>query len=99
MKFVHIADLQLGKAFGRFDAVVRAALTEPPCDAIDTIGARLDPRDLDAPIVYSNGALLDLKIEILTEAAERMQGIVLTRRDGAFRHIPANRLLLTEISP
>jgi DNA repair exonuclease SbcCD nuclease subunit len=39
MKFVHTADWQLGKAFGRFDPDIRAALTEARFDAIDTIGA------------------------------------------------------------
>ena len=47
---------------------------------------------LDDPLVYSDDARLDLMIEILTEAAERMQVILLTCRDRAFRHVPGNRI-------
>jgi len=38
MRFIHTADWQLGKPFGRFDAETRAALTEARFDAIDTLG-------------------------------------------------------------
>ena len=38
MRFVHTADWQLGKPFGRFDADVRSALTEARFDAVDAIG-------------------------------------------------------------
>lgn len=38
MRFIHTADLQLGKPFGRFEADVRAALSEARFEAIDTIG-------------------------------------------------------------
>lgn len=38
MRFIHTADWQLGKPFGRFDADTRAALTEARFDAIDTLG-------------------------------------------------------------
>lgn len=38
MRFIHTADWQLGKAFGRFDPEVRAALREARYDVIDTIG-------------------------------------------------------------
>ncbi|KMS56236.1 metallophosphoesterase [Novosphingobium barchaimii LL02] len=38
MRFIHTADWQLGKPFGRFDADTRAALTEARFDAIDAIG-------------------------------------------------------------
>lgn len=38
MKFLHSADWQLGKPFGRFEADVRAALTEARFDVIDTLG-------------------------------------------------------------
>ncbi|MDF2621926.1 MAG: hypothetical protein K0S00_4585 [Xanthobacteraceae bacterium] len=34
-------------------------------------------------------------IEILCEAAERMQMILLTCRERAFRHVPGHRLSLT----
>lgn len=49
---------------------------------------------LDDPLVYSDDARLDLMVEILTEAAERMQVILLTCRDRAFRHVPGNRVSL-----
>lgn len=38
MRFIHTADWQLGKPFGRFEAETRAALTEARFDAIDTLG-------------------------------------------------------------
>jgi hypothetical protein len=38
MKFVHSADWQLGKPFGRFDSDVRGALTEARFDAVDALG-------------------------------------------------------------
>ena len=38
MRFLHTADWQLGKPFGRFDPEVRAALSEARFDAIDRIG-------------------------------------------------------------
>ncbi len=38
MKFLHSADWQLGKPFGRFELDVRAALSDARFDAIDTIG-------------------------------------------------------------
>jgi uncharacterized protein YhaN len=47
---------------------------------------------LDDPLVYADDARLDLMVEILSEAAERMQVILLTCRDRAFRHVPANRV-------
>ncbi len=49
---------------------------------------------LDDPLVYSDDARLDTMIEILTEAATRMQVILLTCRDRAFRHVAANRIAL-----
>jgi DNA repair exonuclease SbcCD ATPase subunit len=49
---------------------------------------------LDDPFAYSDDARLDLMIEILNEVSERMQVIVLTCRDRAFRHVPATRLTL-----
>ncbi|ARR52344.1 hypothetical protein HY78_02155 [Rhizorhabdus wittichii DC-6] len=49
---------------------------------------------LDDPLVYSDDARLDLMIDILTEAAERMQVILLTCRDRAFRHLGGNRIAL-----
>ena len=38
MKFIHSADWQLGKSFGRFDADVRSALGDARFDAIDSLG-------------------------------------------------------------
>ena len=38
MRFIHTADWQLGKPFGRFESDVRAALTDARFDAIDAIG-------------------------------------------------------------
>lgn len=49
---------------------------------------------LDDPLVYSDDGPLDTMIEILTEAATRMQIILLTCRDRAFRHVPGNRIVL-----
>jgi hypothetical protein len=50
---------------------------------------------LDDPLVYSDDARLDLMVEILCEAAERMQVILLTCRERAFRHLPGHRLPIT----
>lgn len=52
---------------------------------------------LDDPLVYADDARLDLMVEILSEAAERMQVILLTCRDRAFRHVPATRISLTGV--
>lgn len=49
---------------------------------------------LDDPLVYADDARLDLMVEILSEAAERMQVILLTCRDRAFRHVPGNRITM-----
>ena len=38
MRFIHTADWQLGKPFGRFEPDVRAALIEARYDAIDAVG-------------------------------------------------------------
>lgn len=54
---------------------------------------------LDDPLVYADDARLDLMVEILSEAAERMQVILLTCRERAFRHVNANRLTLTPPGP
>lgn len=51
---------------------------------------------LDDPLVYSDDARLDLMLEILSEAAERMQVIILTCRERAFRHVTAKRLHLSQ---
>lgn len=49
---------------------------------------------LDDPLVYSDDGRLDLMTEILEEASQRMQVILLTCRDRAFRHLSANRVQL-----
>ncbi|UNC16587.1 hypothetical protein FE249_20690 (plasmid) [Acidiphilium multivorum] len=49
---------------------------------------------LDDPLAYSDDGRLDTMIEILSEVATRMQVILLTCRDRAFRHVPGNRLLM-----
>jgi hypothetical protein len=53
---------------------------------------------LDDPLVYSDDARLDLMTEILTDAATRMQVILLTCRDRAFRHVPGHRITLMPIA-
>ena len=53
---------------------------------------------LDDPLVYSDDGRLDTMIEILTEASTRMQIILLTCRDRAFRHVPGNRILLRAVA-
>jgi DNA repair exonuclease SbcCD ATPase subunit len=47
---------------------------------------------LDDPLVYSDDARLDTMLEILSEAATRMQVVLLTCRDRAFRHVAGNRI-------
>lgn len=49
---------------------------------------------LDDPLVYSDDARLDKMIEIVSEAASRMQVVLLTCRDRAFRHVAGNRITL-----
>lgn len=48
----------------------------------------------DDPLVYADDTRLDLMTEILTEAAEHMQIILLTCRERAFRHMTGTRLVL-----
>jgi len=50
---------------------------------------------LDDPLVYSDDGRLDLMTEILEEASQRMQVILLTCRDRAFRHLDATRIQLS----
>jgi hypothetical protein len=54
---------------------------------------------LDDPLVYSDDARLDTMTEILVEASERMQVVLLTCRDRAFRHLPGKRIILEAQSP
>jgi uncharacterized protein YhaN len=51
---------------------------------------------LDDPLVYSDDGRLDAMIEIISETATRMQVILLTCRDRAFRHVPGNRVTLQQ---
>ena len=50
---------------------------------------------LDDPLVYSDDARLEVMTDILTRAAERMQVILLTCRERAFRHVGGKRVILT----
>ena len=47
---------------------------------------------LDDPLVYSDDARLEIMTDMLTSAAERMQVILLTCRERAFRHLGGNRI-------
>ncbi len=49
---------------------------------------------LDDPLVYSDDARLETMTDILLEASQRMQVILLTCRSKAFRHVEANRIYL-----
>ena len=49
---------------------------------------------LDDPLVYSDDLRLDLMTDIITEASERMQVILLTCRERAFRHLDAHRIFV-----
>ena len=51
MKFLHTADWQLGKPFGRFDLEVRSSLTEARFDAIDTLGQIASDHAVDHVLV------------------------------------------------
>ena len=50
---------------------------------------------LDDPLVYSDDARLETMTEILQDAAQGMQVILLTCRTKAFRHVDGNRITLT----
>lgn len=49
---------------------------------------------LDDPLVYSDDARLEIMTDILQEASQRMQVILLTCRSKAFRHVAASRINL-----
>lgn len=51
---------------------------------------------LDDPLVYSDDGRFEAMTDILTEAAERMQVILLTCRAKAFRHVAAHRISISE---
>lgn len=50
---------------------------------------------LDDPLVYSDDGRLEAMTDLLLEASERMQVILLTCRDRAFRHLPGKRLVIS----
>lgn len=49
---------------------------------------------LDDPLVYSDDARLETMTDILQDASQRMQVILLTCRSKAFRHVDGNRIVL-----
>lgn len=49
---------------------------------------------LDDPLVYADDIRLDAMIDLITEVSERMQVILLTCRERAFRHVEGNRIRL-----
>lgn len=49
---------------------------------------------LDDPLVYSDDVRLDAMIDLIAEASRRMQVILLTCRERAFRHVEGNRIRL-----
>lgn len=50
---------------------------------------------LDDPLVYSDDARLEIMTDLLQEASQRMQVILLTCRSKAFRHVDGNRITLS----
>ncbi len=50
---------------------------------------------LDDPLVYSDDGRFEAMTDILTEAAQRMQVILLTCRAKAFRHVAAHRITIS----
>lgn len=51
---------------------------------------------LDDPLVYSDDSRFEVMTDILAEAAQRMQVILLTCRAKAFRHVVAHRITIGE---
>ncbi|MFK4874688.1 AAA family ATPase [Novosphingobium sp. ZW T3_23] len=49
---------------------------------------------LDDPLVYSDDVRLDTMIDLIAESSQRMQVILLTCRERAFRHVKGNRIRL-----
>ena len=49
---------------------------------------------LDDPLVYSDDVRLDAMTDLIVEASSRMQVILLTCRERAFRHVEGNRVRL-----
>jgi hypothetical protein len=74
VRVLHSADWQLGKAFGRFEPGVRAALTEARFDAIDAIGQAA--RTHDAGHVLVAGDVFDTEgpeDRTIVQALSRME--------------------------
>jgi len=74
MRFLHTADWQLGKPFGRFDPEVRAALSEARFDAIDRIGESAAAREVSHVIVA--GDIFDTEgpeDRVIVQALSRME--------------------------
>lgn len=74
MRFLHTADWQLGKPFGRFDADVRTALSEARFDVIDRIGEAAATRQIGHVIVA--GDIFDTEgpeDRVIVQAVSRMQ--------------------------
>lgn len=74
MRFLHTADWQLGKPFGRFDPDIRAALSEARFDAIDRIG-ELAAAEQIAHVVVA-GDIFDTEgpeDRVIVQAVSRMQ--------------------------
>lgn len=91
----------LGKPFGRLEPEVRAALAiegmfnvaAAKLTNLAEAGGPNSPvakRALEQLFAFAN-----MRLEVLCEAAERMQVILLTCRERAFRHVPGHRLSLT----
>src|SRR3546814_13072532 len=74
MRFLHTADWQLGKPFGRFEPEVRAALGEARFDAIDRIGEVAAANQVEHVIVA--GDVFDTEgpeDRVIVQAVSRMQ--------------------------
>lgn len=74
IRFIHTADWQLGKTFGRFEPDVRAALTEARFDAIDNIGKLAAVHGVQHVVVAGDVFDTDWPEDrILVQAVSRMQ--------------------------
>jgi DNA repair exonuclease SbcCD nuclease subunit len=74
IRFIHTADWQLGKTFGRFQPEVRAALTEARYDAIDNIGKLAAEHDAQHVVVAGDVFDTDWPDDrVLVQAVSRMQ--------------------------
>ncbi len=80
------ADLSLGTQ-EQLAVLTRLAFADMLLDKGDPVSLVLDD-----PMVYSDDARLETMTEILTEASERMQIILLTCRERAFRYVAGTRI-------